>query len=412
MDSMPKPASKTREGSVGVVETQFLDLPRPVRLDVGRDFAPIRIAYETYGTLSASADNVILVCHALSGDAHAAGWSAESPEESTLDGFRADERAMDEKKGLGWWDGMIGPGKAFDTDRFFVVSTNLFGGCGGTTGPSSTDPRTGRARALGFPVITIPDMVRVERAFLQAIGIEKLFAVAGGSMGGMQALDWAARYPDSVRCIVPIASTAALSPQGIAWNAIARTAIMSDPDWQGGDYYGTGRAPDRGMGVARMVGHVTYLSAQSMAEKFGRRLHGRDDVSLTLDEADFEVESYLRHQARKFVRRFDANTYLYYSRALTYFDLAIEHGGGDLRKAVSNFEAATLLICFSSDWIYPPENSRALASALEAEGKQAELHVIDAPYGHDSFLLEEARQTPMIRRFLHRTYERDSSDRR
>lgn len=410
MARMVQPLSGTEEGSVGVVETRYVDLPRPVSLDCGRELSNVRIAYETYGDLSPSKDNVILVCHALSGDAHAAGWSATPVEESALDGFGADEREIASKAGLGWWDGMIGPGKAFDTDRFFVVSTNLLGGCRGSTGPSSIDPETGRPYALEFPVITIPDMVRTQRAFLDAIGIESLFAVAGGSMGGMQALDWAARYPDAVRCIVPIASTAALNPQGVAWNAIARTAIMSDPNWQGGSYYGTGRAPLAGMGVARMVGHVTYLSAQSMAAKFGRRLQEREDLSYTLTETDFEIESYLEHQAEKFVKRFDANSYLYFSRALSYFDLARDHGGGDLREAVSRFEAATLLVCFSSDWIYPPENSRALAAALEAEGKVVELHAIEAPYGHDSFLLEEARQTPRIRDFLARNYEGANTD--
>jgi homoserine O-acetyltransferase len=408
----PSPVPGTTEGSVGVVATQYVDLPRPISLDCGRELAPVRVAYETYGELTKAKDNVILVCHALSGDAHAAGWSAEPVTESTLDGFAADERAIGGKSGLGWWDGMIGPGKAFDTDKFFVVSTNLLGGCRGTTGPSSIDPSTGRPYALSFPVITIPDMVRVQRAFLEAIGIERLFAVAGGSMGGMQALEWAARHPQEVRCIVPIASTAALNPQGVAWNSIARTSIMSDPDWQGGSYYGTDRAPIRGLSVARMLGHVTYLSAESMATKFGRRLQSRDGVSYTLEEADFEVESYLRHQAKKFVKRFDANTYLYFSRALTYYDLARLHGDGELRSAVSSFEAATLLICYTSDWIYPPENSEALAAALEAEGKIVELHVIDAPYGHDAFLLEEARQTPMVRDFLARMYESHTSDRR
>jgi homoserine O-acetyltransferase len=386
---MAEPAPTLAAGSAGVVETQYIDLPRPVRLDCGRQLHPIRVAYETYGTLSPRRDNVILVCHALSGDAHAAGIAKTPPAEGTRDGFGAADRDGTAGKGLGWWDGMIGPGKAFDTDRFYVVATNLLGGCRGTTGPSSTNPATGRPYGADFPVITVADMVSTERAFLDELGIERLAAVAGGSLGGMQALEWAIMFPDQVDAIVAIASTHALHPQGVAWNAIARDAIMRDPAWQGGDYYGTGAAPDAGMGVARMVGHITYLSAQALDEKFGRRLQSSpggttprtprgmpdeeakisdmqtsDDVRYTITDAEFQVESYLRHQAESFVKRFDANTYLYTSRALTYFDLARQHGG-----------------------------SLAIALAVE-------LQVIDAPYGHDCFLLEEARQTPIIRQFL------------
>jgi homoserine O-acetyltransferase len=399
---MTTPASKTAAGSVGTVDTLFLDLPQPLALDCGRELHPIRMAYETYGSLSPARDNVILVCHALSGDAHAAGFTTTPPVESTRDGFRADERDAGSGRGLGWWDGMIGPGKAFDTDRFFVISSNLLGGCRGTTGPSSTDPATGRPYGSDFPVITVADMVRAERALLNELGITRLAAVAGGSLGGMQALEWAVQYGDQVDAIIPIASTHALHPQGVAWNAIARNAITADPDWQGGHYYGTGRAPTAGMGVARMVGHITYLSAASLNVKFGRRLHLADDIRFRLTEPEFEVESYLRHQADTFVRRFDANTYLYISRALSYFDLAREHGGGQLTRALRNVSARTLLIAFSSDWLYPPAGSEEVAAALRAAGKEVELHVIDAPYGHDCFLLEEARQTPMIQRFLAR----------
>jgi homoserine O-acetyltransferase len=389
-------------GSVGVVDTQFLDLPRPVQLDCGRALYPVRVAYETYGTLSPARDNVILVCHALSGDAHAAGVSRRPAEESTRDGFGASDRDRAGGKGLGWWDGMIGPGKAFDTNRYFVVSTNLLGGCRGTTGPGSPDPATGRPYGSSFPVITVADMVRTERAFLDELGIERLAVVAGGSLGGMQALEWAVLYPSQVGAIVVIASTPALQPQGLAWNAIARSAIMGDPDWQGGHYYGTGRKPDAGMGIARMVGHMTYLSAVSVGEKFARRLQFASDIRYTLEEPEFEVESYLRYQADSFVKRFDANTYLYTSRALTYFDLARQYGNGVLTHAVRDVSARTLLISFSSDWLYPPSGSEALANALAAMGKDVECHVIDAPYGHDCFLLEEARQTPMIRAFLER----------
>ena len=410
---MSEPASSTATaGSAGTIETRYLDLPEPVWLDCGRDLHPIRVAYETYGTLSPQRDNVILVCHALSGDAHAAGFAKQPDKESTRDGFRAEDRDGGAAKGLGWWDGMIGPGKAFDTDRFFVISTNLLGGCRGTTGPSSVNPATGEPYGADFPVITVADMVRTERAFLDALGIDRLAAVAGGSLGGMQALEWAILFPDQVDAVVAIASTHALHPQGMAWNSIARDSIMRDPAWQGGHYYGTGRTPDAGLGVARMVGHITYLSASALSDKFGRRLQrspegtasrgtgSADNIRYTLTEPEFEVESYLRHQADSFVRRFDANTYLYASRALTYFDLARQHGDGSLTKALAGVRARTLLIAFSSDWLYPPVASSEIAGALDALGKPAEFHLIEAPYGHDCFLLEEARQTPIIRHFF------------
>jgi homoserine O-acetyltransferase len=400
MTAHAEPVSPPAVGSVGIVETQYHELSQPVRLDCGRELAPVRIAYETYGTLAPARDNVILVCHALSGDAHAAGLSKTPAGESTRDGFGAEDRDGTAAKGLGWWDGMIGPGKAFDTDRFYVVSTNLLGGCRGTTGPSSQNPATGRPYGSDFPVITVADMVRTERAFLDELGIERLAAVAGGSLGGMQAFEWAIRYRDQVDAVVSIASTHALQPQGVAWNAIARDAIMADPAWQGGDYYGTGGEPSAGMGIARMIGHITYLSAAGLRDKFGRHLQSSDDIRFTITEPEFQVESYLRHQADSFVKRFDANTYLYTSRALTYFDLAREYGGGSLSKALEGVLARTLLIAFSSDWLYPPEGSQELEAALTQLGKRAELHVIDAPYGHDCFLLEEARQTPIIKRFL------------
>jgi homoserine O-acetyltransferase/O-succinyltransferase len=392
--------AKQTAGSVGFVEAQYLDLPRPLRLDCGLDLHPLRVTYETYGALDPRHDNVILVCHALSGDAHAAGVSRTPPAEGTRDGFAAAERDGVAAKALGWWDGMIGPGKAFDTDRFFVVSTNLLGGCRGTTGPSSIDPATGKPYGTRFPVITVPDMVRAQRAFLDEIGIDRLAAVAGGSLGGMQALEWAILFPGQIDAIVAIASTHALHPQGLAWNAIARDAIMRDPTWQSGHYYGTGRAPDAGMGLARMVGHMTYLSAEALRDKFGRRLQFGDDIRYTITEPEFEIESYLDHQADSFVKRFDANTYLYTSRALTYFDLARQHGGGSLARAFQGVSARTLLIAFSSDWLYPPTASRDIEDALLAAGKPVECHVIEAPYGHDCFLLEEAQQTPYIRRFL------------
>ena len=387
-------------GSVGMVETRYLDLPDPVRLDCGRELAQVRIAYETYGRLSPRRDNVILVCHALSGDAHAAGFSREAAARSTRDGFGADDRDGTAGKGLGWWDGMIGPGKAFDTDDYFVVSTNLLGGCRGTTGPSSLDPATGKPYGPDFPVITVADMVRTERAFLDELGIERLAAVAGGSLGGMQAFEWAILFPDQIDAVVSIASTHALQPQGVAWNAIAREAIMRDPAWREGRYLETGQAPEAGLGVARMIGHITYLSAIAVGDKFGRRLQFADDIRYTIDEPEFEVENYLRYQADSFVKRFDANTYLYTSRALTYFDLARQYGNGSLSRALDGMSARTLLLAFSSDWLYPPSSSREIEVALRELGKPVEMHVIEAPYGHDCFLLEEARQTPIIRRFL------------
>lgn len=387
-------------GSVGTIDTQFLDLPSPVALDCGKELSPVSVAYETYGTLAPARDNVILVCPALSGDAHAAGYARTPSDSSTRDGFRAEERDAASDHSLGWWDGMIGPGKAFDTDHFFVVSTNLLGGCRGTTGPSSINPQTGRAYGSDFPVITVADMVRVQRAFLRELGITRLATITGGSLGGMLALEWAVLYGDEVESIVVIASTPALRPQGLAWNAIARNAITTDPDWQGGHYYAAGCAPTGGMSIARMLGHMTYLSADSLEDKFGRRLQSSDDIRYVLNEPEFEIESYLRHQAKNFVERFDANTYLYLSRALSYFDLARQHGSGKLVDAVRSLTAKTLLIAFSSDWLYPPEDSKKLAAALAEAEKNVELHVIDAPYGHDSFLLEEALQSPIIRRFL------------
>ena len=390
--------SSSTRGSVGTIQTRSLDLSGSLPLDSGRELAQVRIAYETYGTLTAAKDNVILVCHALSGDAHAAGWSDDPNAPTTVDGVGAAERG---RSGLGWWDGMIGPGKAFDTDRYFVVCTNLIGSCRGSTGPGSTDPATGKPYGATFPVLTVGDMVRAQRAFLHELGIERLFAASGGSLGGMQALEWAVAYPDAIRAIVPVASAARLGTQGVAWNAIARNAIISDPDWQGGAYHGTGRQPDAGVKIARMVGHITYLSAQAVRDKFARRFQRGGDAPLyDLTEPDFEVESYLRYQADAFAARFDANAYLYISRALTYFDLARSYGDGSLERALAKVQAATLLLSFSSDWLYPPSGSEEIAAALRANGKDVEHVIIDANYGHDSFLLEEETMTDRIRRFL------------
>jgi homoserine O-acetyltransferase/O-succinyltransferase len=354
------------------VETQFVDLPDPVRLDCGRELRDVRIAYETYGELTEARDNVILVCHALSGDAHAAGITPDVPSAGET-----------ETRGVGWWDAMIGPGRAFDTDRWHVICTNLLGGCRGTTGPSSIDPDTGRPYGSAFPPLTVADLVRTQQVFLAQLGISSLLCVTGASLGGMQALQFAVDYPELVRSVVAIASTAHLDTQGVALNSVARNAITSDPDWLGGDYYGTGREPRSGLALARQIGHITYLSKFSLRAKFpGDR---------------FAVESYLAYQGQKFVERFDANTYLLFSRALTRFDLPPER----LHDAQARF----LLLSFTSDWIYPPEDSAALAEAIAAAGREVENVTLETTYGHDSFLLEDELQAPYIRRFLERTYE-------
>lgn len=395
---------KTATGSIGKIRTRFVDLTEPVVLDCGRSLFPVRITYETYGSLSSNRDNVILICHALSADAHAAGWSEEPLSFSAVDGIGAEERGIGPRSGLGWWDNMIGPGKAFDTDRFYVICTNLIGSCRGSTGPSSIDPATGQPYGLSFPVLTVGDMVRAQRAMLRQMGIERVLSVAGGSLGGMQALEWSIAYPDAVDSCILTASTARLDARGVAWNAIARNAIMADPDWQEGAYYGTGRAPDAGIGVARMVGHVTYLSAQSMEEKFGPRLQEGEKYSYTLTNPDFAVESYLRHQAEGFAARFDANSYLYISRALTYFDPARTYGAGSLEQALSAVQAKYLLLSFTSDWLYPARDSQRLERALQTQNKDVEYHNLDTTYGHDSFLLEDEQQTPIIAGFLDRVY--------
>jgi homoserine O-acetyltransferase/O-succinyltransferase len=400
-------------GSAGIVPTRYVDLPGELPLDCGRSLSNVGIAYEMYGDLSTARDNVVLVCHALSGDAHAAGWSAEGDAPSAVDGMVAEERGISARSGLGWWDGFIGPGKAFDTDRYCVICTNTIASCRGSTGPASINPATGQPYGPDFPVITVSDMVRAQAMFLDSLEIPTLLAAVGGSLGGMQALEWTVAYPDRIRGCITTASTAHLDSRGVAWNAIARNAIMADPDWQGGAYYGTGREPLAGIGIARMVGHVTYLSDISMDAKFDRRLQNRDCYSYTLDHHDFQVESYLRHQAETFSRRFDANSYLYLSRALTYFDLARTHGHGSLARALSQVEAQYLLISFSSDWLYPTKDSLEILEALQSGGKTARHQEIPATYGHDSFLLEEEKQKPLIESFLQNLYsaeQRSTSD--
>lgn len=369
--------------------------PGPFPLECGAVLPALEVAAETWGEPEAPG-GTILICPALSADAHAAGWGEG---QSAVDGFGAG-KGGEGAAGLGWWDPMIGPGKAFDTDRRFVVSLSLLGGCGGTTGPVSPHPATGRPYGADFPTVTVGDLARASRAALREMGVERLAAVAGGSLGGMQALEWAAAWPDEVEAVVGVATTSALSAQGIGWNAVARNAITTDPDWRGGRYAEFGKRPERGLAIARMAGHLTYLSAAGMEAKFGRVLQDREDFAFDREAADFRVESYLRHQAAKFVARFDPAAYVLLSRALTWFDLARRHGKGDLARAAARFRCRTLLLSFSSDWLYPTADSERLAAALRAAGRSVEHHEIQTDYGHDSFLLRADRLTPLIRAFL------------
>jgi homoserine O-acetyltransferase len=375
---------QTFESSVGFVETQYVEFPS-VALDSGLTLAPVTVAYETYGTLNADHSNAVLLLHALSGDAHAAGYH---------DGDRKP----------GWWDMMVGPGRAFDTDKYFMICSNVIGGCKGSSGPASIDPDTGREYGLRFPVVTVPDMVRVEKMLMDHLGIERLLTVAGGSMGGMQGLEWVTSYPESVASCITIGTTYRHSPMQIAFNEVGRQAIMRDPNWRDGDYYGHS-PPDAGLTVARMIGHVTYLSDESMHLKFGRRL--RDKEVLGYDfTMDFEVESYLKYQGEVFTQRFDANTYLYITKALDYFDLA--NGYGTLVEAFREVPADTrfLLVAFSSDWLYPPYQSKEIVRALKGNGLDTTYVEISSSFGHDAFLVETFQQTHVIRHFLDVTTRR------
>ncbi|MGI6368801.1 MAG: homoserine O-acetyltransferase MetX [Anaerolineae bacterium] len=365
-------------GSVGLVETHQWTSDVPLMLDCGRTLSPITQVYETYGQLSPQRDNAILIFHALTGDAHAAGYHE-----------RTDRRP-------GWWDIMIGPGKAIDTDRYFVICANVLGGCKGTTGPGSVNPQTGAPYGLDFPILTLSDMVRAQERLVTHLGIERLFSVVGGSMGGMMALDWALRYPDRVASVVAIASTARFPAQGIAFNEVGRQAIMADPDWRHGDYYG-GRSPEAGLAVARMIAHITYLSNTQMHNKFGRRLQDRDQLGYNFG-TEFQVESYLRYQGNAFVRRFDANTYLYISKAIDYFD--ITNGKGSLVEALEEYRAETLVVSFSSDWLLSTEQSRELVRALQANGVPTTFMEITSDYGHDAFFLPNPELSHAVNRFL------------
>lgn len=356
-------------------------LPGPLRLDGGGDLAPVGIAYETYGALDADRSNAVLICHALTGDQHVASAHPRTGKP-------------------GWWTRMVGPGKPIDPQRHFVVCANVLGSCMGSSGPASLDPATGRPYAMRFPVITVRDMVRAQGLLLDHLGVERLAAVVGGSMGGMQALSWAATCPERVRACVVIASTARHTAQNIAFHEVGRQAVMADPNWRGGDYYG-GEPPAAGLAVARMAAHITYLSEAGLTSKFGRKLQGRDAKSFGFD-ADFQVESYLRHQGISFVDRFDANSYLYITRAMDYFDLAEEHGGR-LADAFRGTRTRFCLVSFDTDWLYPTAESRSIVHALNAAGAAASFVELSSPFGHDAFLLESPELNRVVDGFLRAT---------
>ncbi len=375
------------EDSVGIVETKYAELfseDSPLVLDCGKELKTVRVAYETYGALNEEKNNVVLICHALSGDAHVAGYHSE-----------------DDSK-PGWWDNMVGPGKGIDTNKYFVICTNVLGGCKGTTGPSSINPETNRPWGLDFPVITIADMVRVQKALLDYLGIDRLLAVVGGSMGGMQVLEWAVRFADMIESAIPIATTARLSAQAIAFNAVGRNAILADPDFRDGQYYG-GKIPARGLAIARMIGHITYLSEQSMHKKFGRSLRDRDDYSYDF-RSEFSVETYLDYQGRRFVERFDPNSYLYISKAMDYFDLASNYGS--LEKAFERTKSRFLVVSFTSDWLFPPAQSEQMVQSLLSVGKDVSYCNIESPYGHDAFLLEPKVLGDLVKGFLDASYRK------
>jgi len=378
--------------SVGWTRPQrvvLADDSNPLPLDCGKSLAPVTVEYETYGTLAPAGDNAVFILHALSGDAHAAGWDAD---------WEKDARPW-RKDRPGWWDNMIGPGKAFDTNRYFVICANLLGSCYGTTGPWETNPKTGKPYALDFPVVTVEDWVRLNVRLQDYLGIKRLLAVAGGSLGGQQALAWVINHPGRVRSALIFAASARIGAQGLAFNAVGRQAILNDPYFRSGNYYGFSH-PSGGLELARKLGHITYLSYQSMEGKFGRNFQNGVRPCYCLDK-EFAVESYLEHQGRSFVRRFDANSYLYLTRAMDYYDAAAP-GGGDLKAACAGVEAGLLLIAYSSDWLYPPEATREVAKAMLANNKTVSFIEIPSDYGHDAFLLETERTAPLANNFLHK----------
>ena len=361
------------------------DVPMP--LDSGEQLGPITLAYETYGQLNAEKSNAILILHALSGDAHASSCQSQTDENP------------------GWWDDCIGPGKAFDTDRYYVICSNVVGGCRGSTGPGSIDPNTDRPYGLSLPVVTIADMVRAQRHLIDYLGIDKLLAAAGGSMGGMQVLQWVVSYPERLHAALPIATTARHSPMLIAFDEVGRQAIYADPNWNGGDYY-DGPHPNAGLAVARMVGHITYLSETSMHHKFGRRLREREVFGYDFD-TDFEIESYLRYRGNKFTERFDANSYLYVTKSMDYFDLS--NGHGDLATAFIKSTGITyLVVSFTSDWLYPPYHSKELVGVLTAAGADVSYCNVQSTWGHDAFLVEVETMTSLISNFLDRVIKENN----
>ena len=373
--------------SVGIVDKKyftFANSPNEMVLESGEKLSPVTIAYETYEKLNPEKDNTILVMHALSGDSHAAGY------------YHKDDSRP------GWWDIMVGPGKGIDTNEFFVVCSNILGSCMGTIGPGSPNPETGKPYGLDFPVVTIGDMVKAQKALIDYLGIKKIVSVIGGSIGGMQVLEWVVRYPDMVLSAIPLATTTKHSALAIAFNEVARQAIMADPNWNNGNYY-SGQKPDLGLAVARMIGHITYLSDESMREKFGRRLQDKKDFSYYFD-ADFQIESYLRYQGKKFVERFDANSFLYITKAADYFDLERQHNGSTIFETFSRTDAKFLVVSFTSDWLYPTYQSRAMVQSMKKRGLDVSFCEIEAKWGHDAFLLPNERLNALIRGFLKRVY--------
>ncbi|HKR88651.1 MAG TPA: homoserine O-acetyltransferase [Phenylobacterium sp.] len=352
---------------------------KALRLDSGARLAPLEIAYNTYGRLNADRSNAVLVCHALTGDQHLASVHPTTGKP-------------------GWWSRMVGPGKPLDPERHFIICSNVIGGCMGSTGPASIDPKTGQPYGLSFPVITIADMVRAQAMLVEALGVETLFAVIGGSMGGMQVLQWAADYPEKLFSAICIAGAPRHSAQNIAFHEVGRQAIMADPDWRGGGYERAGVRPEKGLAVARMAAHITYLSEAALQRKFGRELQ-RDGLSWGFD-ADFQVESYLRHQGASFVDRFDANSYLYITRAMDYFDLAAKHGGALTEAFAKARRVRFCVLSFSSDWLYPTAESREVVRALNAAGCRASFAEIESDKGHDAFLLDEPQLDATLRGFL------------
>ncbi|MBU0469150.1 MAG: homoserine O-acetyltransferase [Candidatus Omnitrophica bacterium] len=369
------------ENSVGFVETQFYSCcepPNELILSSGEKLESITIAYETYGTLSEDKNNAILIFHALTGDAHAAGF------------HKGDKKP-------GWWDNMIGPNKAFNTEKYFIICSNVIGSCQGSTGPSSIDAKTGKPYGLSFPIVTINDMVIAQKHLIDHLGISKLMSIAGGSMGGMQALSWSVLFPESIASAIIIATNTIHTPQQIAFHEVARQAIKADPDWQNGDYYGKS-IPARGLAVARMMGHITYMSDKSMQEKFGRRLQDKEKLGYDFS-SDFEIENYLKHRGDSFVQRFDANSWLYLSKALDYFDLS---EGKKLSDVFSKSLLKFLVVSFTSDWLYPPYQTKQIVKALKVNEIDVSNIEIDASYGHDSFLVETEDQSRLIEHFLKR----------